>query len=140
MAEGSGGPGHLVAPADRLARVAHDPQHVGERQLADFGCFLPDFLISTAGGSLGAASARPFSTVFVHRAPIKKTVARGFGTRFICTTIRYSTQRPARRSCAYALAYRRHYAEHGTQPDAGPVACEDRAPVLSGAALTSGPR
>src|SRR5690349_3537006 len=68
MAEGSGGLGHLVTPADRLARIAHDPQHVGERQFAGYGCFLPHLLVCTAGRSLGAASARPFSTVSVHRA------------------------------------------------------------------------
>jgi hypothetical protein len=68
MAEGSGGLGHIVTPADRLARIAHDPQHVCQRQLAGCGCFLPHLLICTAGRSLGAASARPFSTVSVHRA------------------------------------------------------------------------
>jgi hypothetical protein len=67
MAEGSGGLGHLVTPADRLARIAHDPQHVGERQLAGCGCFLPHLLVCTAGRSRGAPSARPFSAVCVHR-------------------------------------------------------------------------
>jgi hypothetical protein len=62
MAKRSGGLGHIVAPADRLARIAHDPQHVSERQLAGCGCFLPHLVICTAGSSLGAASARPFST------------------------------------------------------------------------------
>ena len=60
MAEGSGGLGHIVTPADRLARIAHDPQHVCERQLAGCGCFLPHLLICTAGRSLGAASAGRF--------------------------------------------------------------------------------
>src|SRR5215467_8334012 len=68
MAEGSGGLGHLVTPADWLARIAHDPQHVCERQLAGCGCFLPHLLVGAAGRSLGTASARPHSTVSVHRA------------------------------------------------------------------------
>ena len=75
-----------------LARIAHDPQHVSERQLAGCGCFLPHLLVCTAGGSLGAASARPFSTVSVHRAIarlIEKPRAVCFGIRFTCTTIRY---------------------------------------------------
>ena len=33
MAEGSGDLGHLVTPADWLARIARDPKHVYERQL-----------------------------------------------------------------------------------------------------------
>src|SRR5262245_26625499 len=68
MAERSGGLGHIVTPADRLARIAHDPQHVCQRQLAGCGCFLPHLLIYTAGRSLGPASARSFSTVTAHRA------------------------------------------------------------------------
>src|SRR5262245_39185565 len=68
MAERSGGLGHIVTPADRLARIAHDPQHVCQRQLAGCGGFLPHLLIYTAGRSLGPASARPFSTVSAHRA------------------------------------------------------------------------
>jgi hypothetical protein len=40
MAKRSGGLGHIVTPAGRLARIAHDPQHVGERQLTGCGCFL----------------------------------------------------------------------------------------------------
>jgi hypothetical protein len=84
MAEGSGGLGHIVTPADRLARIAHDPQHVCQRQLAGCGGFLPHLLVCTAGRSLGAASARPFSTVSVHR------TARLIRGRF--PTIRYSTQ------------------------------------------------
>src|SRR5262249_37560998 len=68
MAEGSGGLGHLVTPADWLGRIAHDPQHVCERQFARFGCFLPHLLVGTAGHPLGAASARPFSTMSAHRA------------------------------------------------------------------------
>src|SRR5262245_11419927 len=97
MAEGSGGPGHLVTPADRLARVAHDPQHVGERQLAGCGCLLPHLLVCTTGRSLGTASARPFSTVFVHCgiARLIETADYAFGIRFTCTTIRYSRQRRA---------------------------------------------
>jgi hypothetical protein len=67
-AEGSGGLGHVVTPADRLARIAHDAQHVCERQLAGGGCFLPHLLVCTAGRSFGAASARPFSAVPVHPA------------------------------------------------------------------------
>ena len=59
MAERSGGLGHIVTPADRLARIA---LHVSERQLAGCGCFLPHLLVCTAGRSLGAASAGPFST------------------------------------------------------------------------------
>ena len=57
MAEGSGGLGHIVTPADRLARIAHDPQHVCERQLASCGCFLPHLLVCTADRSPGAACA-----------------------------------------------------------------------------------
>src|SRR5215469_9877442 len=68
MAERSGGLGHIVTPADRLARITHDPQHVCERQLAGCGCFLSHLLVGTAGRSLGATSARPFSPVSVHRA------------------------------------------------------------------------
>src|SRR5262245_60867763 len=68
MAEGSCGLGHIVTPADGLARIAHDPQHVCERQLAGCGCFLPHLLVCTAGRSLGSASARPFSTVSAHQA------------------------------------------------------------------------
>src|SRR5262249_13363266 len=68
MAEGSGGLGHLVTPADWLARIAHDPQHVCERQLAGCGCFLPHLLVGATGRSLGSASARPFSPVSVHHA------------------------------------------------------------------------
>ena len=77
MAEGSGGLGHIVTPADRLARIAHDPQNVSERQLAGCGCFLPHLVICTAGRSLGAASARPFSTVCVHRAIARLIENRG---------------------------------------------------------------
>jgi hypothetical protein len=77
MAERSGGLGHIVTPADRLARIAHDPQHVSERQLAGCGCFLPHLVICTAGRSLGAASARPFSTVSVHRAMARLIENRG---------------------------------------------------------------
>ena len=77
MAEGSGGLGHLVTPADRLARIAHDPQHVGERQLAGYGGFLPHLLVCTAGRSLGPASARPFSTVSAHRAIARPIENRG---------------------------------------------------------------
>src|SRR5262245_52053498 len=68
MAEGARSLGHLVTPADWLARIAHDPQHVCERQLAGRGCFLPHLLVGAAGCSLGAASARPFPTVSAHRA------------------------------------------------------------------------
>src|SRR5262249_58258307 len=68
MAKRSGGLGHIVTPADRLARIAHDPQHVCQWQLAACGCFLPHLLICTASRSLGAASPRPFSTVSIHRA------------------------------------------------------------------------
>ena len=79
MAEGSGGLGHIVTPADWLARIAHDPQHVSERQLAGCGCFLPHLLVCTAGRSPRAASARPFSTVSVHRAIARsKTAGRVF--------------------------------------------------------------
>src|SRR6266516_931072 len=81
MAERSGGLGHIVPPADRLARIAHDPQHVSERQLAGCGCFLPHLVICTAGRSLGAASARPFSTVSVHRA-----IARLIENRWPCVS------------------------------------------------------
>jgi hypothetical protein len=45
MAERSGSLRHLVTAADRLSRIAHDPQHVGERQLAGHGCFLPHLLV-----------------------------------------------------------------------------------------------
>src|SRR5262249_1828379 len=68
MAEGSSGLGHLVTPANWLARIAHDPQHICERQLAGCGCFLPHLLVGAAGRSLGSASARPLSPVCVHPA------------------------------------------------------------------------
>jgi hypothetical protein len=97
MAEGSGGLGHIVTPADWLARIAHhssrvaatagarmtvgraispecsteerhDPKHVGEGQLARCGGFLPHLLVCAASRSLGAAGTRPFSTVSAHRA------------------------------------------------------------------------
>src|SRR5947207_2643716 len=73
----SGGLGHIVTPADRLARIAHDPQRVCQRQLAGCGCFLPHLLVCTAGRSLGPASARPFSTVSVHRAIARLIENRG---------------------------------------------------------------
>src|SRR6476660_4734517 len=95
MAEGSGGLGHIVTPADRLARIAHDAQHVCERQLTGCGCFLPHLFICTADRSLGAASARTLSTVSVHRAIARATENRGpynFRIRFNCTTMRYSSQ------------------------------------------------
>src|SRR5262245_9932546 len=82
MAERSGGLGHIVTPADRLAGIAHDPEHVGQRQLAGCGCFLPHLLIYTAGRSLGASSARPFSTVSVHLA-----IARLIENRGPCVSI-----------------------------------------------------
>src|SRR5262245_53911606 len=69
--------GHLVTPADRLARIAHDPQHVCERQLAGCGCFLPHLLVCAAGRSPGATSARTFPTVSVHRAIARATENRG---------------------------------------------------------------
>ena len=55
-------------------------------------------VICTARRSPGAASARPFSTVSVHRAIARLIENRGavtFVIRFTCTTIRYSalTQR-----------------------------------------------
>src|SRR5262249_13099338 len=68
MAEGSGGLGHLVTPADWLVRIAHDPQHICEWQLAGCGRFLPHLLVCTAGRSLGTASARPLFTLSVHPA------------------------------------------------------------------------
>src|SRR5262245_55500568 len=68
MAEGSRGLGHLVTPADWLVRIAHDPQHVCERQLAGCGCFLPHLLVGAAGRCLGSASTGPFSPVSVHHA------------------------------------------------------------------------
>src|SRR5262249_61031610 len=64
-------------PADLVAWLAHDPQHVGQRQLAVCGCFLPHLLVCTADRSLGAASARPFSTVSVHRAIARRPKNRG---------------------------------------------------------------
>jgi hypothetical protein len=76
VAEGRGGLGHIVTPADRLARITHDPQHVCERQLAGCGCFLSHFVICTAD-SLGAASARTFSTVSVNRAIARAIENRG---------------------------------------------------------------
>ena len=92
MAEGSGGLGHIVTPADRLTRIAHDAQHVCQRQLAGCGCFLSHLFICTAGRTLGAPSARTFSTVSVHRAIARATENRAvkFMMRFICTTMRYS--------------------------------------------------
>jgi hypothetical protein len=77
MAKRSGGLGHIVAPADRLARIAHDPQHVSERQLAGCGCFLPHLVICAAGRSRGAASPWPFSTVSVHPAIARLIENRG---------------------------------------------------------------
>jgi hypothetical protein len=77
MAERSGGLGHIVTPADRLARITHGPQHVCERQLAGCGCFLPHLLVCTAGSSLGAASAQAFSTVSTHRAIAQLIENRG---------------------------------------------------------------
>src|SRR5262249_39762687 len=71
------GLGHVVAPADWLTRIAHDPQHVCEWQLAGCGCFLPHLLVRTASRSLRAASARPFSTVSVHRAIAQLIENRG---------------------------------------------------------------
>ena len=65
--QNGGGFGHLVTPADWLARI-HDPQHVCQRQLASCGGFLPHLLVYTARGHLGATSARPFPAVAVHRA------------------------------------------------------------------------
>src|SRR5262249_27132040 len=83
--------------AQRLARIAHDPQHVCEGQLAGCGCFLPHLLVGTAGRSLGAASARPLSTVSVHRAiAVDRTAGRAFRIRFTCTTTRYSINDSAR--------------------------------------------
>ena len=67
MTEEAAALARFVTPADLLARIAHDPQHVCQRQLAGCGCFLPHLLVCTAGRSLGTASARPFSTVSVHR-------------------------------------------------------------------------
>jgi hypothetical protein len=98
MAEGSGGLGHIVTPADRLARIAHDPQHVCQWQLAACGCFLPHLLICAAGRSLGAASARPFSTVSIHRAIARLIENRGSGS--YCTTLRYSARLSV---CKFAL-------------------------------------
>jgi hypothetical protein len=82
MAEGSGGLGHIVTPADRLARIAHDAQHVCQRQLAGCGCFLPHLLVCTADRSLGAASARTFSTVSVHPAIAPLIENRGCDVRY----------------------------------------------------------
>src|SRR5262249_36910072 len=42
-----------------------------------YGCFLPHLLVCTAGRSLGTASARPFSTVSVHRAIARLIENRG---------------------------------------------------------------
>ena len=67
MAEGGGGLGHLVTPADRLARIAHDPQHVCERQFAGYGCSCRTCSFARLAAPFGAPSARPFSTVSVHR-------------------------------------------------------------------------
>src|SRR5262249_52745154 len=91
MAEGSGGLGHLVTPADWLARIAHDPQHVCERQLAGCGCFLPHLLVGAAGRSLGTASAPPFSTLSLHLAIAvdRKPRAVTFGIR---TTLYHNIQ------------------------------------------------
>src|SRR5262249_30567875 len=77
MAEGSRGLGHLVTSADWLVRIAHDPQHVCERQLARRGCFLPHLLVCAAGRSLGSASASPFSPVSVHSAIARLIENRG---------------------------------------------------------------
>jgi len=66
MAERSGRLGHIVTPAHRLARIAHDPQHVREWQLTGGGGFLPHLLVCTARRSNGAPSAQPFATVSVH--------------------------------------------------------------------------
>src|SRR5262245_52962457 len=91
MAEGSRGLGHLVTPADWLARIAHDPQHVCERQLAGCGCFLPHLLVGAAGRSLGSASARPFSPVSVHHA-IARLIER-YPVDMYHNTVRSNVQR-----------------------------------------------
>src|SRR5215469_14336741 len=97
MAEGSRGLGHLVTPADWLARIAHDPQHVCERQLAGCGCFLPYLLVCTAGCSLGAASARPFSPVSVHRAIARLIEPRALRSVSGSLVPQYGTARSAQR-------------------------------------------
>ena len=77
--------------------IAHDPQHVCERQLAGCGCFLPHLVICTAGRSPGPASPAVFDRVrsSCFRAADRKPRAVTFGMRFTCTTIRYSVL-PAR--------------------------------------------
>ena len=97
MAEGSGGLGHLVTPADGLACIAHDPQHVCERQLAGRGCFLPHLLVCTAGSSLGSASARPFSPVSVHRAIARLIEPRALRSVSGSLVPQYGTARSAQR-------------------------------------------
>src|SRR5262245_7304066 len=94
MTEWSGGLGHLVTSADWLARITHDPQHVCERQLAGCGCFLPHLLVCATGRSLTTASARPLSTVSVHRAIAvdQKSQAMRSESGSTCTTIRCSAQ------------------------------------------------
>jgi hypothetical protein len=85
MAEGSGGPGHLARR--RLARIAHDPQHVCNRQLPGCGCFLP----TCSFARLAAPVGRPAPRRFPPRPFILRPRALRFGLRFTCTTIRYST-------------------------------------------------
>src|SRR5215510_14325176 len=98
MAEGSRGLGHLVTPADWLVRIAHDPQHVCERQLAGCGCFLPHLLVGAAGSSLGSASARPFSTVSVHPAIAVDREPRAVRSVSGSLVPQYGTARSAQRS------------------------------------------
>ena len=97
MAEASGGLGHLVTPANWLARIAHDPQHVCERQLAGCGCFLPHLLVGAAGRSLGAASARPFPTVSAHRAIAQLIEPRAVRSISGSLVPQYGTARSAQR-------------------------------------------
>src|SRR5215510_11592373 len=98
MAEGSRGLGHLVTPADWLVRIAHDPQHVCEWQLAGCGCFLPNLLVGAAGRSLGSASARPFSPVSVHRAIAVDRKPRAVRSVSGSLVPQYGTARSAQRS------------------------------------------
>jgi hypothetical protein len=81
MAERSGGLGHIVTPADRLAGIAYDAQHACQRQLAGGGCFLPHLLICTAGRPWGGQRPAVF-----HRVR-SSCIARLIGNRGPCVSV-----------------------------------------------------
>src|SRR5215510_9643567 len=99
MAEGSRGLGHLVTPDDWLVRIAHDPQHVCERQLAGCGCFLPHLLVGAAGRSLGASSGRPFSPVSVQRGMVRFSLIKRSTIRLKENLLVFLPPRPFHEGC-----------------------------------------